>query len=354
MPLVASARTTRRRPGFTLVEMLVVIAVIAALIGLLLAGLQSAQRSGKRTKQLSDLRQVFNGWTQYANTFGDSLMPGYMDEGVQQSWRVTFKGKDGTRIPAEHCRTYPWRLLPYVDGNVDTLFGYLEFDDDDTLKPKNPDGTLNETGMALAAAQPAFGYNAYYLGGWWTTQAGNPSLAFGNGRWNDGSGTEVRGRIVATKLGGVTAPDRMIAFCASSFRTTGFYKMENDDAVPGAAWVVPSRLADQLVWRPSDGSTFGAMQMSWRGERRGGDDIFATALSAMATGQVVFAGAGTGVEVLVDQAVPQRRYGNSVATVQVDGSTTALGVGELLDQRRWMNPASSGQGSPSAFQHTAD
>ena len=29
-----------------------------------------------------------------------------------------------------------------------------------------------------------------------------------------------------------------------------------------------------------------------------------------------------------------------------------LGIGELEDMRRWMNPALSGQGNPNAFSHT--
>lgn len=350
--------------AFTLVEMLVVIAVIAALIGLLLAGLQSAQRSGKRTKQMSDLRQVFNGWAQYAGTYGDSLMPGYMDDDVQQSWRVTYKYKDGTRIPTQYTRTYPWRLLPYLDGAFPTLFEYLELDDDDALKPKNPDGTLNTAGMALVSEQPAFGYNAYYLGGWWTTVNATPTLTFGNATWTQSGGTTVQGRVVATKLGGVTAPDRMIAFCASSFREPGFYKMENDDAVPGAAWVVPTRLGAESIWRPSDGTTFGAMQATFNAPRNApgsrGEDLYAAALrgagsiSTSLLGQVALVGSGTGIEVLVAQAVPQRRFGSSVSCVQVDGSTGPLGLGELTDQSRWMNPAGSGQGAPGTFQHSSN
>jgi prepilin-type N-terminal cleavage/methylation domain-containing protein len=50
--------SAKRRPAFTLVELLVVIAIIAALIGLLLPAVQSARESARRTKSLSNLRQI--------------------------------------------------------------------------------------------------------------------------------------------------------------------------------------------------------------------------------------------------------------------------------------------------------
>ncbi len=52
------ARAARPLHGFTLVELLVVIAIIAALIGLLLPAVQSARESARRTSCMNNIRQL--------------------------------------------------------------------------------------------------------------------------------------------------------------------------------------------------------------------------------------------------------------------------------------------------------
>jgi prepilin-type N-terminal cleavage/methylation domain-containing protein/prepilin-type processing-associated H-X9-DG protein len=62
---------SRKRRGFTLVELLVVISIIALLISLLLPALRQARSSAKAIQCLSNMRQIGLAFQQYANNYHD-------------------------------------------------------------------------------------------------------------------------------------------------------------------------------------------------------------------------------------------------------------------------------------------
>ena len=70
--------TTSRRlaRGFSLVELLVVIGIIALLVGILLPVLSRAREESKKTACLSNLRQLGQGMLMYANEHRDRLPNG--------------------------------------------------------------------------------------------------------------------------------------------------------------------------------------------------------------------------------------------------------------------------------------
>ena len=67
----------RRHRGFTLVELLVVIGIIALLVGILMPALSQARRQAKVTRGLSDMRQMMIGYTQYHTANKGWLLLGY-------------------------------------------------------------------------------------------------------------------------------------------------------------------------------------------------------------------------------------------------------------------------------------
>ncbi|MBN1556509.1 MAG: type II secretion system protein [Lentisphaerae bacterium] len=59
----------RRRRGFTLIEMLVVVAIIALLVGILLPAIGAARQYAKRQRARSEVRQIELAWKSFLNDY---------------------------------------------------------------------------------------------------------------------------------------------------------------------------------------------------------------------------------------------------------------------------------------------
>ena len=110
------AAALRFRLGFTLLEMLVVIAIIATLVALLMPAVQGAREAARRTQCANNLRQIGVALSHHAST-AESFPPGIAARGWNPGLPVTGDGNDNFLGALQF---YDWTcflhlLLPQLD-----------------------------------------------------------------------------------------------------------------------------------------------------------------------------------------------------------------------------------------------
>lgn len=145
------------RGGFTIVELLVVIAVIAVLAGLLLPAVQKARLAADRTDEMSSARQLMLAWDAYAVQYKESVLPGYK-LGLRA---FTADGDEvGEVANTIAAARYPWRLAPFLDYDFRTLYRGINARALEGMQQQDP-----ESYVYVVSVSPSLGLNTTWVGG---------------------------------------------------------------------------------------------------------------------------------------------------------------------------------------------
>jgi prepilin-type N-terminal cleavage/methylation domain-containing protein len=299
--------------GFTLIEMLVVVAIIAILISVVYPAITSGRNRAKKTNELNLIRETGKAWIMHNGMHQDKMLKGYLGTGVQQYWEQAWAFEDESLVsPAPEyslsepndAGPWPWRLLSYMDYDWRSLLFY------DDLEWDNSDEYITEHAGQIAM-QPAFGYNGFYLGGWWEidNHSGKPEAVFSRATLTDGRQLNV----VTSLYSQIRKTNKQIVFCSTFYAQQGSHEERQDD-VAGTYLAIPSVLARVNKWAPLP-------------NRR--------------------------VKANTETFAPLGRFNGMPAICFADGSTKNVELKTLVDQSLWIPQAQQiGDFPASEFSHT--
>jgi prepilin-type processing-associated H-X9-DG protein len=258
-----------RRAAFTLMELLVMIAVIGVIAALILPVLSSFRKNSGMSREVSAARQLMTGYNLYAAEHDGELLPGYGD--------FPAFDENGDELSSPVNFRYPWRIAPYVQYDLRLLWGNTT-DDRLSKLAKGP----RESYVYAVSVQPALGINAAFVGGDYTVLPPNHARA-----------QKMYGQFCVTRSTHAANPQDLIVFASAGAvyegnRLHGYFKVEAPNFT-GRNWA-------NSYSEPTDPAKFGNVDFRWSGK----------AVAAMLDGHV---------ELLdFEQINDMRRWSNQAST----------------------------------------
>ncbi|MEC9372495.1 MAG: prepilin-type N-terminal cleavage/methylation domain-containing protein [Planctomycetota bacterium] len=199
-----------RRDGFTLIEVLIVIAIIALLLAIATPALRQAKRSAAQVEETAALRELTRAYLMHTEDRKGLLPLGY-------NTNLTARDDRGVEIASYVAGIYTWRLAPYFDYQFELLFDSQELED---LRASDRDAFLR--GIAFA---PRFGLNATFLGG--DQREYGPDNADGTYAPGNPVPERLGTQWFARRLSDVERPSQQLVFASSYDPQTSFQQTFN-------------------------------------------------------------------------------------------------------------------------------
>lgn len=264
--------------GFTIVELLVVIAVIGILVSLLLPAVQKARVAADRTDEMSSARQLMLAWDSYAVQFKESVLPGYKLGLRAFTADGDQVGEVSNSIAAAR---YPWRLAPFLDYDFRSLYRGINARALEAMQQQDL-----ESYVYVVSVSPSLGLNTTWVGGDQNELGFSPS-ALSN-----------FGRFYVQKLGDIRKPGELMVFASAKGSDPG---APESDPYEGFFRVRSPRFA------------------------AGQEERWAETITP-----------STGPE---DSGHVDFRYGGTAVIACADGHIETQGADAMRDMRRWANRA---------------
>ena len=145
------------RRGFSLIELMVVIAILGLIVALAIPVLGSIEAQGRAVDELSGARATAAAWRDYAtDRDGELLMGYYPDSDPEAEPLYDFNGD--FILGGEPRKRWFWRLAAYVENAKEVFFPTAL----DTVRREIVDVPDHQYATTL---HPAYGLNGEWVGG---------------------------------------------------------------------------------------------------------------------------------------------------------------------------------------------